>query len=85
MNNVLILLIAPYTFFLLTITLVEKPLLKYCKFSMYTKPFFDAYGGPYKDKYRFWTGFLLLVRIVLALVVSVDTNVSVSLDVLMCF
>ena len=27
------------------------------------KPLIDAYIGPYKDKYRFWTGFLLIVRI----------------------
>ena len=26
------------------------------------KPFFDAYTGPYKDKYSFWVGLLLLVR-----------------------
>ena len=52
---------------------------------MYIKPFFDAYGGPYKDKYRFWTGMLLLIRIVFALVVSIDTKGTVSLDVLMCF
>ena len=25
------------------------------------KPLFDAYTGPYKDRYRFWPGFLLLV------------------------
>ena len=29
------------------------------------KPFFDAYTGPYKDKYHFWTGFLLVLRLVL--------------------
>ena len=29
------------------------------------KPLLDAYTGPYKDRYHFWTGFLLLVRIVL--------------------
>ena len=46
------------------------------------KLFFDAYGGPYKDKCRFWTGFLLLVRVVLALVVSLDTKVTISLDIL---
>ena len=28
------------------------------------KPFFDAYTGPYKDNYHFWTGFLLVVRLV---------------------
>ena len=83
---VLILLIVPYTFYLLTIPLFEGPLSKYMcccqKLSTYMKPFFDAYGGPYKDKCRFWTGFLLLVRIVLALVVSLDTEATISLDVL---
>ena len=29
------------------------------------KPFFDAYTGPYKTRYRFWTGLLLLTRCVL--------------------
>ena len=28
------------------------------------KPLFDAYGGPYKDKYRFWTGLTLLLRLI---------------------
>ena len=83
---ILILLIFPYTFYLLTIPLFERHLSKYfccCKkFLMYMKPFFDAYGGPYKDKCRFWTGFLLLVRVVLALVVSLDTKATISLDVL---
>ena len=83
---VLILLIIPYTFYLLTIPLFEGPLSKYMcccqKFSTYMKPFFDAYGGPYKDKCRFWTGFLLLVRVILALVLSVDDEAIVSLDVL---
>ena len=83
---VLVLLIIPYTFYLLTIPLFEGPLSKYMrccqKFSMNMKPFFDAYGGPYKDKCRFWTGFLLLVRVILALVVSLDTEVTTSLDVL---
>ena len=80
---VLILLIIPYTFYLLTIPLFEGPLSKYmCYCQKYMKPFFDAYGGPYKDKCRFWTGFLLLVRVVLALVVSLDIETTISLDVL---
>ena len=86
---VLILLIAPYTFYLLTIPLFEGPLSKYIccyqKILIYMKPFFDAYGGPYKDKYRFWTGFLLLIRVILALVVSQDTDATASLDVLASF
>ena len=80
---VLILLIVPYTFYLLAIPLFEGPLSKYmCCCQTYMKPFFDAYGGPYKDKCRFWTGFLLLVRVVLALVVSLDTEANISLNVL---
>ena len=80
---VLILLIIPYTFYLLTIPLFEGPLSKYMRCCQkYMKAFFDAYGGPYKDKCRFWTGFLLLVRVVLALVVSLDTETTISLDVL---
>ena len=82
---ILILLIVPYTFYLLKLPLLQGPLSKYMcyqKLSTYMKPFSDAYGGPYKDKCRFWTGFLLLARVVLALVVSVDTEAIVSLDVL---
>ena len=29
------------------------------------KPLLDAYRGPYKDKYRFWTGVTLMVRLAL--------------------
>ena len=32
------------------------------------KPLFDTHTGPYKDRYRFWTGFLLIVRTVLFLI-----------------
>ena len=83
---VFILLIVSYTLYLLTIPLSEGPLSKYMcccqKLSIYMKPFFDAYGCPYKDKCRFWTGFLLLIRVVLALVSSVDTDATIRLDVL---
>ena len=36
------------------------------------KPLFDAYTGPYKDKHRYWLGLLLVVRVVLFLVFSVN-------------
>ena len=36
------------------------------------KPLFDAYTGPYKDKHRYWPGLLLIVRVVLFLVFSVN-------------
>ena len=34
------------------------------------KPLLDAYGGPYKDNYRFWTSVNLLVRLVVTVVFS---------------
>ena len=41
------------------------------------KPFIDAYTGPYKDKHRYWTGLLLIVRILLTTVFSFTTgNIS---------
>ena len=32
------------------------------------KPFLDAYQGPYSDKFRFWTGLLLILRILLFII-----------------
>ena len=34
-----------------------------CSWVVRLKPLFDAYTGPYKKNCRFWTGFLLLVRV----------------------
>ena len=48
------------------------------------KPFFDAYTGPYKDRHRYWTGLLLLVRAALFLIISVNAidNPAVNLLVI---
>ena len=37
------------------------------------KPLIDAYTGPFKDKYRFWTGLCLIFRLILAVVFSFTT------------
>ena len=34
------------------------------------KPLLDAYGGPYKDNYRFWTGVTLMVRLTVTVTFS---------------
>ena len=39
------------------------------RFYILLKPWNDAYGAPYKDTYRSWTGILLLIRCILGLVV----------------
>ena len=38
------------------------------------KPLFDAYIGPYKNSNHYWTGLLLLVRIILLFSFSVNRN-----------
>ena len=56
------------------------------------KPLFDAYTGPYKDRHRYWTGLLLLVRILLILLFALNTHgspnsnlLAISLTVLSLF
>ncbi len=46
------------------------------------KPLFDAYTGPYKDKHRYWTGLLLLTRIILFTVFSLNTTGDPALNLL---
>jgi predicted outer membrane repeat protein len=46
------------------------------------KPVFDSYAGPYKDKYRFWTGMLLVARTLLIVLFTVNTAGSVDVNLL---
>ena len=43
------------------------------------KPFLDSYQAPFKDRYRFWTGALLLVRFVLYGFVTVSKSTIANL------
>ena len=43
------------------------------------KPLFDAYTGPYKDEYRFWVGLQLFVRVAVLCFVSLPTNNTILL------
>jgi len=44
------------------------------------KPFLDAYTGPYKDKHRYWPGLLLVVRVALFLVFSVNVSGNTAIN-----
>ena len=44
------------------------------------KPLMDAYTGPYKDKYHFWTGLLLLVRVVLFISFAFNLTLGPTLN-----
>ena len=73
----LLLLGVPYT-----VTLTAAPWIQRSRFrwvsSLYNrfKPLFDAYMGPYKDRYRYWTGMLLLARVVLIVLFSSIANTN---------
>ena len=47
---------------------------------MRLKPLIDAYTGPFKDKYRFWTGLCLIVRLILTVVFSFTTTLQSKLN-----
>ena len=46
------------------------------------KPFFDAYTGPYRPNHRYWTGLLLVVRIVLLVIFSLYQNKNPTVSLL---
>ena len=80
----------PYTFILLFIPCLQKKSnVKPLFWVNRLKPLFDAYTGPYKDKYRFWTGFLLFVRAILFAIHAVniygDPEVNVTVSAGACF
>ena len=65
-----------------TVTLTTAPWIRRSRFkrvsSLYNrfKPLFGAYMGPYKDRYRYWTGILLLARVVLTVLFSSIANTN---------
>ena len=74
-----------FTAFLLLFPLMERYLPQFKSWSSWhvrLKPWYDAYGGPYKDQYRFWTGLLVVVRCLLVSVVSVDSGQDFSANFL---
>ena len=58
--SILVFLSIPYTLLLLFAPCLQRNSGRvFLKWVAKMKPLFDAYCAPYKDKYRFWTGFLL--------------------------
>ena len=63
---VTLLFILPFTLLLLFAPCIQASnhfLVQWVKMKL--NPLLDAYQGPYKDKFRFWTGLMLVVRIIL--------------------
>ena len=67
--SILVLLVAviPYTIFIIILPLLERyPRVCGKVWLSFLKPISDAYCGPFKDKFRFWAGLLLLIRLIIA-------------------
>ena len=80
---IFIFLIVPYTLILFLSPVVERYLARFKIFSWWVKlkPFIDAYNGPYRDKYRYWTGLLLLVRVLLVPIIATNPSIGLKLAV----
>ena len=71
----LLLFSLPYTLILLTVQVLSK--ISQYRFMFWVnkfKPLLDAYTGPYTTKHRYWTGLLLIVRIILLTAFSLNRN-----------
>ena len=71
----LTLLIIPFTLSLISIQglqMISKFRLTYWIHSLI--PFFNIYSKPYKLKHRYWTGVLLLIRLIVVVTVSFNVN-----------
>ena len=73
--------VVPYTLFLLALPLIERAvshLLERCqcfgRIWLKLKPLTDAYASPFKDKCRFWVGFLIVVRLVIIGAYTAETD-----------
>ena len=76
--------ILPYTLFLVGLPLVVKVFSNCGSLWLgFFKPLCDAYSGPHKDSCRFWAGLLIVIRILIAAVVSATQNDVVVLYVIL--
>ena len=72
---ILFLILIPFN----VILLFSKPLSKF----RFLKPLLDAYQGPYKDKFNYWTGLQLLMRSVFFGIATLDKNVNFTISIIL--
>ena len=72
---ILFLILVPFNVILLFTRTLSK-----LKFINKFKPLLDAYQGPYKNKYYYWTGLQLLIRATLFGLSSLDRNINLILS-----
>ena len=71
---IIFLIQVPFTIILL----FSRPLQRFHCINKF-KPLLDAYQGPYKDKFYYWTGLQLLVRVVFLGISVLEPNISIMI------
>ena len=80
----LIAFLIPYTFVVLFMQYLRKKTeYKLLAWVRRLKPVFDPYGGPYKDRYQFWTGLLLVVHVLLFLAFAFNSSGNPAFNLLL--
>ena len=80
---IVLILSVTYTVILASVQCSRKFNSRICSWVPRFKPFFDAYTGPYKDSYQFWTGHLLMIRIIILLAYTINTHDHPSVNLLL--
>ena len=75
---ILFLILVPFNIILLFTRTLSK-----FRFINKFKPLLDAYQGPYKDKYYYWTGLQLLIRAVFFEISSLDRNINLTISIIL--
>ena len=73
----------PYTFLLLFGQLLQA--VSHCRLFRWVNklmPFFDAHHAPYKNKHRYWTGLLLLIRTAILVAISINSAADPGVNLL---
>ena len=75
---ILFLILVPFNVILLFIRTLSR-----FRFINKFKPLLDAYQGPYKDKYYYWTALQLLIRAVFFGISLLDRNINIAISILL--
>ena len=75
---ILFLILVPFNVILFTRTLSR------FRFINKFKPLLDAYQGPYKNKFYYWTGLQLVIRAILFGVSSLNKNTNIAISIIVC-
>ena len=81
--SIIILLFLFVILFFFNTILIFTKIMFYFKFISHFKPLLDAYQGPYKDRFYYWTGLQLVMRAVFFGLSALDRNTNLMTSLLL--